>query len=110
MTDHETENAFELEAKKPLPHDLRLLAVEFDLLWDGLPLSSRRDMKRDGQDLLAYWSWYFDPISDFREVAKDETTLFGKKPFCRVRVDVLATKKVLQTWTLLNNGKYDPRK
>jgi AAA domain len=110
MTDDTSEDALDHEAKSPLPSGLRLLAIEFEILWHGTPLGGSWTLKTESRRLLNSWLRCFEKIGCCEEIGRDETTLFGKRASCRIRLDVLATAQLLEKWTLLSSGKHDPRK
>lgn len=102
------ENAFEREAKGPLPNGLQVLALEYRILQNKKPLTQRlwlpeHRLNDAGVDAVTRWGnslqQCFNMVGVAEYIDPNCASIFGTDEHRRLRVDVIAAPDVLKRWT-----------
>lgn len=102
------ERAFDREAKGPLPNGLQVLALEYRVLQNKMPLTQRlwlpeQHLNDAGVDVVTRWGHSlrqcFNMVGVAEYIDPDCTSIFGTDKHRRLRVDVIAAPDALKRWT-----------
>jgi hypothetical protein len=104
------ESAFVHEAKAPLPDGLQLLALEYamrDDLGELLSKDHRESHKRDKVNWFPAIRQCLTRIGESACAPTGTATIFGVKPYWRLRCDILPKPEVIQRWQAKAYGNAD---